>query len=78
MINGLRDQIYQYRSAILRVRGMADVSIDDHQRMIKAIKAKGKNLLQGLAQEHILKGKEVILSEIEEGTVPFQKKRAYG
>jgi DNA-binding GntR family transcriptional regulator len=71
MINGLRDQIYQYRSAILRVRGMADVSIDDHKKMIKAIKTKDKDLLQRLAQEHILKGKEVILSEIEEGTVPL-------
>jgi DNA-binding GntR family transcriptional regulator len=71
IINGLRDQIFQYRSAILRVYGMADVSIDDHKKMIKAIKTKDKNLLQRLAQEHILKGKEVILSELERGTVPL-------
>lgn len=71
IINGLRDQIFQYRSAILRVYGMADVSIDDHKKMIKAIKTKDKNLLQRLAQEHILKGKDVILSELEGGTVPL-------
>ena len=71
MINGLRDQIYWYRSAILRVRGMANVSIDDHKRMMEAIKTKDKELLQRLTQEHILKGKEVILSRIEEGTVPL-------
>jgi DNA-binding GntR family transcriptional regulator len=71
IINGLRDQIFQYRSAILRVYGMADVSIDDHKKMIKAIKTKDKNLLQRLAQEHILKGKEVILSVLEGGTVPL-------
>jgi DNA-binding GntR family transcriptional regulator len=71
IINGLRDQIFQYRSAILRVYGMADVSIDDHKKMIKAIKTKDKNLLQRLAREHILKGKEVILSELEGGTVPL-------
>jgi len=69
MINGLRDHIHQYRSAILRVHGMADVSIDDHKRMMKAIKTKNKDLLQKLAQEHILKGKEVILSRIGEGTI---------
>jgi DNA-binding GntR family transcriptional regulator len=50
---------------------MADVSIDDHKKMIKAIKTKDKNLLQRLAREHILKGKEVILSELEGGTVPL-------
>ena len=71
MINGLRDQIHQYRSAILRVHGMAGVSIDDHKRMMKAIKTKNKDLLQRLTQEHILKGKEVILSKIEERTIPL-------
>ncbi len=71
MINGLRDQIHQFRSAILRVHGMADVSIDDHKRMMKAIKTKNKDLLQRLTQEHILKGKEVILSKIEERTIPL-------
>jgi len=71
MINGLRDHIYQYRSAILRVHGMADVSIDDHKRMMKAIRTKDKDLLQRLTQEHILKGKEVMLSKIEDRTVPL-------
>jgi len=68
-INGLRDQICQYRSAILRVTGMARISIDHHKKMIKAIKMRDKDLLQKLTQEHILTGKEVILSEIAKGNI---------
>ena len=50
---------------------MADVSIDDHKRIMKAIKTENKDLLQRLTQEGILKGKEVILSKIEERTIPL-------
>ncbi len=69
MINGLRDQIFQYRSAILRVPQKAKVSIEHHKRMIDAIKKKDGELLKRLIQEHIQVGKEVILSEIEKGNI---------
>jgi len=69
IINELRDQIFQFRSAILRVPLKAKISIDHHKKMIDAIKKKDIQLLKKLAQEHIQIGKEVILAEIEKGTI---------
>jgi len=69
IINGLRDQIFQFRSAILRVPKKAKISIDHHKKMIDAIKKGEVGLLKKLAQEHIQIGKEVLLAEIEKGTI---------
>jgi DNA-binding GntR family transcriptional regulator len=69
IINELRDQIFQFRSAILRVPLKAKISIDHHKKMIDAIKKRDIQLLKKLAQEHIQIGKEVILAEIEKGTI---------
>jgi DNA-binding GntR family transcriptional regulator len=69
IINGLRDQIFQFRSAILRVPKKANISIDHHKKMIDAIRKRDVQLLQNLTQEHIQIGKEVILAEIEKGAI---------
>jgi len=69
IINELRDQIFQFRSAILRVPLKAKISIDHHKKMIEAIKRRDVQLLKKLAQEHIQIGKEVILAEIEKGAI---------
>jgi DNA-binding GntR family transcriptional regulator len=69
IINDLRDQIFQYRSIILRVPGRAKLSIQHHRRMIEALKKKNAKKLQSLTRQHIMKGKEIILTEIEKGNV---------
>jgi DNA-binding GntR family transcriptional regulator len=69
IINGLRDQIFQFRSTILRVPTKAKISIDHHKKMIEAIKKREVTLLKRLAQEHIQVGKEVILAEINKGSI---------
>jgi DNA-binding GntR family transcriptional regulator len=69
IINGLRDQIFQFRSAILRVPAKAKISIDHHKKMIDAVKKREVTLLKRLAQEHIHVGKEVILAEINKGSI---------
>lgn len=71
LIKALRDQIFQFRSAILRVPEKAKISIEHHKKMIEAMKKKDGELLKQLIQEHIQIGKEVILSEIEKGTINF-------
>ncbi len=65
LIKSLRDQMFQYRSAILRVPEKAKISIEHHKKMVDAIKKKDAELLKKLIEEHIRVGKEVILSEIE-------------
>jgi len=69
IINELRDQIFQFRSVILRVPLKAKISIDHHKKMTDAIKKRDVQLLKKLAQEHIQIGKEVILAEIEKGAI---------
>jgi len=69
IINGLRDQIFQYRSAILRVPRKAKLSINHHKKIIEAIKKRDVELIKKLTQEHILIGKDIILAEIEKGTI---------
>ena len=44
IINSLRDHIFQYRSAILRVKGSARISLEHHKKMIDVIKKKDKDL----------------------------------
>jgi DNA-binding GntR family transcriptional regulator len=69
LINEMKDRVYQYRSAILRVPDKAGISIDHHGKMIQAIKKKDVETLKQLAQEHVHIGKEVIFAEIEKGTL---------
>lgn len=69
LINEMKDRIYLYRSAILRVPDKAGISIDHHEKMIQAIKKKDVETLKKWTQEHIKIGKEVIFAEIEKGTL---------
>jgi DNA-binding GntR family transcriptional regulator len=69
LINEMKDRIYLYRSAILRVPDKAGMSIDHHGKMIQAIKKKDVDTLKRLTREHIQIGKEVIFAEIEKGTL---------
>jgi DNA-binding GntR family transcriptional regulator len=69
LINEMKDRVYQYRSAILRVPDKAGISIDHHGKMIQAIRKKDVGALKQLAQEHVQIGKEVIFAEIEKGTL---------
>jgi DNA-binding GntR family transcriptional regulator len=69
LINDLRDQIFQYRSAIIRVPHMAKLSINHHKQMIQAIKEKDLDSLKTLTVQHAMKGKEIIMTEVEEGNI---------
>jgi DNA-binding GntR family transcriptional regulator len=69
LIREFRDRIFQLRSAILRVPKKAAISIDHHRKMLQAIKKNDVQLLKKLTEEHVQIGKEVILAEIENGTI---------
>ena len=69
IINGLRDHIFQYRSAILRVPRKAGVSVAHHKKMVDAMKKREIELLKKLTQTHIQIGKDVILTEVEKGVI---------
>ena len=67
MINNLRDYFYRYRVAILGLKGIPQVSLRDHRKMVAAMRKKDSALVEKLVREHILRGKEIVLREFEKG-----------
>ena len=69
MINNLRDYFYRYRVAILGINGIPQRSLRDHKKMLLAMRKKDSALVEKLVREHILRGKEIVLGELEKGAV---------
>ena len=67
MISDLRDYFLRYRRAILAVDGMAEVSIRDHMDMLRAMKVRDSAKVENLVKQHILRGKDVVIQQIEKG-----------
>jgi DNA-binding GntR family transcriptional regulator len=71
MISDLRDQIYRFRKAILRVEEMARTSNQDHMEMLALIRKRDEEGVETVVRAHILKGQEAVvrlldLNELEE------------
>ena len=67
MINTFRDYFYRYRSALLHTQNGITYSNRDHRQMLEAMKRKKPRLAERLVREHLARGKELVLREIEEG-----------
>jgi DNA-binding GntR family transcriptional regulator len=72
MISDLRDQIYRFRKAILKVEEMARTSNQDHREMLALIRKRDGESVEGIVKAHILKGQESVvrlldLQELETG-----------
>ena len=64
MINQLRAQISRFRRIILKQDQFAHQSNDDHIRMLSLIKARDGNGVEQLVRQHIIKGKNAVLSQL--------------
>lgn len=64
MINELRDQIYRFRRIILKKKETAIISNNDHKQMIEAMKKRDAERVEALVREHILRGKELVLKNL--------------
>lgn len=69
MIHDLRDEIFLLRKILLNSVEMAHLSNKDHREIIESIKERKAKKVERLLREHILRGKEFILSEIKKGNV---------
>jgi len=69
MINNFRDYFYRYRSALLHAEGGYKYSMEGHRQMLEAMKKKNPRLVERLVRQHLERGKEIILREIDEGRV---------
>ncbi len=67
MINNFRDYFYRYRSALLRAPNGYKTSITGHRRMLEAMKKKNAREVERLVREHLEKGREIVLNEIDQG-----------
>jgi DNA-binding GntR family transcriptional regulator len=67
MISDFRDYFLRYRRTILAVDGMAEVSIQDHVDMLRAMKVRDSAKVENLVKQHILRGKDVVIQQIEKG-----------
>jgi DNA-binding GntR family transcriptional regulator len=67
MINNFRDYFYRYRPALLRTEKNIRDSIEDHRQMLEAMKKKNPRLVERLVRNHLRKGMEIILKEINRG-----------
>jgi DNA-binding GntR family transcriptional regulator len=71
MINIFRDYFYRYRSALLHIQDGMSQSNRDHRQMLEAMKKKNPRLAERVVRNHLARGKELILKEIDEGrTIP--------
>jgi DNA-binding GntR family transcriptional regulator len=66
MIGDLKDQIYRFRKILLSEAGMARVSDKDHRKMLKAIKSRDPDRVEGLVKEHILRGQKLVLQQLKQ------------
>ena len=67
MINQLRAQISRFRRIILKQYEYALQSSNDHVKMLDAIKNRDGKKVEKLVRRHIIKGKNVVLSELNKG-----------
>jgi DNA-binding GntR family transcriptional regulator len=72
MINDLRDQIYRFRKILLKKDKWAEVSNQDHRKMLDAMRQRDVNRVERVVKQHIARGHRIVLNALEEGTKDSQ------
>lgn len=65
LINNFNDFIYRYRRSLLNSPEYARVSLNDHKEMVAAMREKNPKKVERLVRRHILRGKEIVIRELE-------------
>ena len=65
MVGDLKDQISRFRKILLEDEATAEVSDQDHHRMLEAMKKRDPDKVEKLVKEHILRGRNMILKKLE-------------
>jgi DNA-binding GntR family transcriptional regulator len=69
MIDNFHDYFYGYRSALLQSSAGFKTSVADHRRIWEAMIKKNPRLVERLARNHLERGKDLVLKEIEKGRI---------
>lgn len=67
LINTFRDVIHRYRRPLLASEHYAQVSLHDHEDMVRAMRLKDKKRVEQLVKKHILRGMDIIIQELDAG-----------
>jgi DNA-binding GntR family transcriptional regulator len=67
LINNFRDAIHRYRRPLLASEHYAQVSLHDHEDMVRAMRLKDKKKVEQLVKKHILRGMDIIIQEMDAG-----------
>ncbi len=69
MIDCYRDYFYRYRPPLLHLENGMRAGIEDHRRMLEAMRKKNPRLVETLVRKHMERGKDLILKEVEQGRI---------
>ena len=67
MIDNFHDYFYGYRLALLPTSAGFKTSIAEHRNILEAMKKKNPRLVERLVRNHLEKGRDLVLKEIEAG-----------
>jgi DNA-binding GntR family transcriptional regulator len=67
LISNFRNSFYRYRKSLLAHQGHARIALDDHVEMVSAMKSRDKERVETVVRRHILRGKEIVLKEMDAG-----------
>jgi DNA-binding GntR family transcriptional regulator len=67
LISNFRNSFYRYRKSLLAHQGDARIALDDHVEMLNAMKNGDKERVETVVRKHILRGKEIVLKEMDAG-----------
>jgi DNA-binding GntR family transcriptional regulator len=69
LINNFRDVIARYRKGLLTCIDYARISLEDHEKLIDAMREQDKDEVERLVKRHVLRGKDIVLKDMEAGKV---------
>lgn len=65
MINELKDHMSRFREVILKVEEMAELSKEDHRRMLELMAKRDAEGVEKVVRDHILRGQALVVSLLE-------------
>lgn len=75
LIKDLRDFMYAFRLIMFKYRELAEISLEDHKKMIELMKQKKAKSVQSLIKRHILRGRKLIKEKMKKES-PREKENA--
>ncbi len=67
LIGNFRDFISRYRKALLTCMDYAAISLSEHEEIVQAMKEKDGEKVEKLVRNHLLRGRDIVIKEMESG-----------